>query len=108
MLTCAGHAAQSGDLGIAAYMTKPILPSELLDALLKPVGSAPRHVTLPKVVPRHTVQENQPSADILLAEDNPVNQRLAIRLLEKIGHSVTLAENGLQAVAATEKQTFDL
>lgn len=46
--------------------------------------------------------------DILLAEDNPVNQRLALRLIEKRGHSVTVAEDGRQALAALEKQTFDL
>jgi len=47
-------------------------------------------------------------AHILLAEDNTVNQKLAIRLLERFGYKVTLAENGLQAVAAAEKQNFDL
>ncbi|MGH9455415.1 MAG: response regulator, partial [Terriglobia bacterium] len=45
---------------------------------------------------------------ILLAEDNPVNQRLAVRLIEKRGHTVVVAENGREALAALEKQTFDL
>jgi two-component system, sensor histidine kinase and response regulator len=45
---------------------------------------------------------------VLLAEDNPVNQRLAVRLLEKRGHSVVVAGNGREALEALEKQSFDL
>ena len=47
-------------------------------------------------------------ARILLAEDNAVNQRLAMRILEKLGFKVTLAENGLKAVHAVEREDFDL
>ena len=45
---------------------------------------------------------------ILLAEDNPVNQRLAVRLLQKKGHDVTVAENGREALAAIQNRAFDL
>jgi CheY-like chemotaxis protein len=60
------------------------------------------------LVTRHTVRENSKSLSFLVAEDNTVNQRLIIRLLEKRGHHVVLARNGREAVEALEKQTFDI
>ena len=59
-----------------------------------------------KLVTRHTIQEGR--RRILLAEDNPVNQRLAVKLLEKQGHSVRVANNGREALDTLEQETFDL
>src|SRR5260370_10897170 len=56
----------------------------------------------------HDAREPSSSLRVLLAEDNPVNQRLASRLLEKRGHSVVVAANGLEALEALEKESFDL
>ena len=89
------------------YITKPIIESDLLIAItqqLHPTAAQPAAAL--KVAPKNT--ESHRSANILLAEDNPVNQKLAVRALEKLGHKVTLAENGLQAVSAASGQSFDL
>ena len=95
-------AALCRQLGVKQCLAKPIGQSELLDAILLCVGvrTAEKHL-IESSVP---VQE-QPkgrSLQILLCEDNPVNQKLAIRLLEKAGHHVTLANTGLQGVTAWE------
>jgi len=64
--------------------------------------------THPVLVTRYSLREHRPRLEILLAEDNAVNQALAVRLLEKRGHSVTVATDGREALAALEKQTFQL
>ena len=60
------------------------------------------------LVTRHSLRENNHHLRILLVEDNAVNRLLALRLLEKRGHQVTLAENGKEAMAALERDSFDL
>ncbi len=110
MLTSGG---QRGDgqrckaLGIAAYLIKPVLQSELLDALLSALGSHPATI---EAVPRarYARPEHGKPLRVLLAEDNVVNQRLAMRILEKQGHTVVLADDGLKALAALEQGHFDL
>jgi two-component system, sensor histidine kinase and response regulator len=68
---------------------------------------APQVGNLP-LVTRHTLHKEKPSLRILLAEDNAVNQVLAVRLLEKRGYSVVVAANGRAAVEALEKENFHL
>jgi CheY-like chemotaxis protein len=60
------------------------------------------------LVTRHSIRESQHHLRILLAEDNTVNQMVAVRLLQKRGHAVTVAANGKQALAALGKQPFDI
>ena len=88
------------------YITKPIIESDLLIAITQQLHPTAQPAAALKVAPKDT--ESHRSANILLAEDNPVNQKLAVRALEKLGHKVTLAENGLQAVSAASGQSFDL
>jgi two-component system sensor histidine kinase/response regulator len=88
-------------------LTKPVGHTELLNALVQP-NIANQPSAKPATQPRSQPSEPYSGAHILLAEDNTVNQKLAIRLLERFGYKVTLAENGLQAVAAAERQQFDL
>eukprot|EP01117_Protostelium_nocturnum_P003243 TRINITY_DN1419_c0_g1_i3.p1 TRINITY_DN1419_c0_g1~~TRINITY_DN1419_c0_g1_i3.p1 ORF type:complete len:697 (+),score=283.33 TRINITY_DN1419_c0_g1_i3:2401-4491(+) len=95
------------DLSISVYINKPIGQEELLDALAKPLFSNTAN-NQPQAPVSVLTPSTTRGARLLLAEDNPVNQRLAIRVLEKFGYSVVLAENGLQAVAATERERFDL
>ena len=111
MLTSAGYigdAARCRDLGISAYLIKPILPGELLDAVCRiiPVAGAKKDPVLPSQ--NASPKDWQRTFSILLAEDNTVNQALAVRLLEKRGHHVTVTSDGLAALAALEKSTFDV
>jgi signal transduction histidine kinase/CheY-like chemotaxis protein len=110
MLTSAGHlgdAARCRELGISAYLVKPIRPTELLDAICKVLNRVPKTQSSP-LVTRYTLREDKRRSKILLAEDNTVNQTLAVRLLEKRGYSVKVAGNGAAALEALEKEQFDI
>ena len=110
MLTSAGQrgdALRCNQLGVAAYLTKPIGETELMDAILRVLGS-----NLQKkgqgLVTRHTLREAKRSLRILLAEDNEINQKLAVRLLEKRGHSVAVVNNGREALEWINREDFDV
>jgi CheY-like chemotaxis protein len=110
MLTSAGHlgdAARCRQLGISAYLVKPIRQGELLDAICSVLNEAPKKKRVP-LVTRHTLREIKKRLRVLLAEDNAVNQMLAVRLLEKRGYTVTVAVNGREALAAFEREFFDV
>jgi PAS domain S-box-containing protein len=113
MLTSAGHrgdAARCQELGVAAYLLKPIRQSELREAIARVLGAHAENGAIP-LVTRYSLHDGRdPAASlrVLLAEDNPVNQRLAVRLLEKRGHHVVVAGNGAEALAAMDEQDFDL
>jgi signal transduction histidine kinase/CheY-like chemotaxis protein len=111
MLTSAGlrgDAARCRELGIKAYLTKPIKRSDLLQAIKVVLVSQTVTEENPSVVTIHSLREGRGRLRILLVEDNRVNQAVAIRLLEKRGHEVVVAGNGRAALDALEKQTFDL
>jgi PAS domain S-box-containing protein len=111
MLTSAGQrgeAARCQELGVAAYLTKPVSQSELFEAISRVLGtleSQPDSVTLvaPQTVPMPTRKLR-----VLLAEDNAVNQKLASRLLARQGHHVTVAADGREAIAALDRENFDV
>jgi CheY-like chemotaxis protein/HPt (histidine-containing phosphotransfer) domain-containing protein len=110
MLSSAGQAGDGvrcRQLGIQTYLTKPIKQSDLLDAILNALSLTFHHDDghEPPVQPPHAATR---VLRILLAEDNVVNQMLAVRLLEKRGHAVIVASNGKQAVGEVEKGQFDL
>jgi len=113
MLTSAGHrgdAARCQELGVAAYLLKPIRQSELREAIARVLGAREQEGAIP-LVTRFSVQDAREPAlslRVLLAEDNPVNQRLAVRLLEKRGHRVTVAGNGRETLDALDRENFDL
>jgi two-component system sensor histidine kinase/response regulator len=101
MLTSAGQrgdATRCRELGIQAYLIKPIRQSELLDAILTTLGAPRVGKRRPSLVTRHSLREARPKLRILVVEDNAVNQRLAVRLLEKQGHEVDVASNGREAL----------
>ena len=113
MLTSAGHrgdAARCQDLGVSAYLLKPIRQSELREAIARVLGAHVQNGAIPLITrfSLHDGRDPAASLRVLLAEDNAVNQRLAVRLLEKRGHHVVVAGNGAEALAAMEKQDFDL
>jgi two-component system, sensor histidine kinase and response regulator len=113
MLTSAGHrgdAARCQQLGIAAYLLKPVRKVELREAIAKLLG-AKDQIPSSTMITRDSLQEERDpgqSLDILLAEDNIVNQKLAVRLLEKRGHKVMVAGNGREALAALDQRPYDL
>ncbi len=99
-----GQLARCQQLGIAAYLIKPIKQSELLDAIVSALGLA---------VPVEPVAETAPVAAlpplrVLLAEDSLVNQKLVIGLLERYGHKVIVAKDGREALATWESQPVDV
>lgn len=98
-------AATCRELGVAACLTKPVKQSELLNAICSALSLTFGHDDQATVV--ISSAEGQ-RLNVLLAEDNIVNQRLAVRLLEKQGHSVVVAETGKEALAALQQHPFDL
>jgi PAS domain S-box-containing protein len=106
-----GDAARCGAMSIAAYLLKPVRKSELREAIVR-VLRAKNHTFNQSAETTRPIQvapaASAVSLRILLAEDHPVNQNLAIRLLEKRGHSVTVASTGREALAALDAGSFDL
>ena len=101
-----GDAARCRELGIAAYLMKPIGQAELLRAIHTTLNSASEQNA--PLITRHSLKETHNRLRVLVVEDNVVNQTLAVRLLEKRGHAVSVAGDGRQALAALEKEEFDL
>jgi PAS domain S-box-containing protein len=102
--------ARAEEAGFAAYLNKPIKPSQLFDALVSVLAEQPVHVPTrraarseldPEMAARHPLR-------ILLAEDNVVNQKVALRILGQMGYRADVAANGLEAIEAVERQTYDV
>jgi PAS domain S-box-containing protein len=108
-----GDVQRCRELGASAYLMKPVRRAELRAAIVKALkegsGSETKDLAASKISPASV--RDAPAAlrlRILLAEDNVVNQRLAFRILEKGSHSVVVVNNGREALAALQRQTFDL
>ena len=101
-----GHGAEATRAGISGYLTKPVDEADLHDCLIEILAGGPRR---PKLVTRHSLREARPpaSARILVAEDNEVNQKVAVKILEKLGYRVEVADNGQEAVDAVAKTPYD-
>jgi two-component system, sensor histidine kinase and response regulator len=102
MLTSAGQpgdAARCREIGVAAYLTKPIRAKDLRSAILVALGGHTAGWDRPALVTRHSLRETRQTGRILLVEDNNVNRLVAMRLLEKRGHTVVVATNGREALA---------
>jgi two-component system, sensor histidine kinase and response regulator len=110
MLTSAG---QRGDgercreLGIRAYLTKPLSRADLLEALGTVLGASDDGGGS-EVITRHTIAESRKSLRVLLAEDNPVNQQVAVAMLVKRGHEVHVSSNGREAFDAVKERDYDV
>ncbi|HEX4147129.1 MAG TPA: response regulator [Pirellulales bacterium] len=87
-------------------LTKPIAPAELLEAIVRAISSAPSEARPAGLAPTG-VRPGQ-GLRILLAEDNPINRLVAVRVLEKAGHRIKVAVDGQEAVAALRHESFDL
>ena len=102
--------ARAEEAGFTAYLNKPIKPSQLFDALVSVLADRPVHVGErgaargeldPDMARRHPLR-------ILLAEDNVVNQKVALRILGQMGYRADVAGNGLEAIDAVARQTYDV
>jgi PAS domain S-box-containing protein len=103
-----GDAALCRKLGISAYLTKPIKQSLLLDAILLTLGTtAEKQEALP-LITRHSLRKAGRPLKILLAEDNIINQKMTERVLQKYGHSVKIAQDGVEVLSLLPTDTFDL
>lgn len=108
-----GQTARS--IGIDAYLTKPLRQIQLLECLCLLLDSqttpaAPASAEPPPLITRHTLSNSQarPKPRLLLAEDNPVNQKVACKMLEKLGYRVDVVANGQEAVAAHQRSRYPL
>jgi two-component system sensor histidine kinase/response regulator len=111
MLTSGGRPGEANrckQLGISAYLLKPVAKADLLAAILTALNQRQVEMTSPALVTRHTLRESARKFRILVAEDNPVNQAVIMRVLQKMGHVPVLAQNGKKALALASAEKFDL
>jgi signal transduction histidine kinase/CheY-like chemotaxis protein len=99
-------AARCRQMGVENYLIKPINPPDLLRSIRLAIGGdTPARIN---TEPAPSISTGSPSLNILLAEDNQVNQRVAMTMLGKMGHRITLATNGLEALEQWRHSDFDL
>ena len=106
-----GDAARLREIGFVAYLTKPVKRSHLYDAMAIAVGAKSKGVTAPATpfITKHTLAEDRKRRfRILVAEDNIVNQKVAIGMLGKLGYRADVVSNGKEAVEALERKSYDL
>lgn len=111
MLTSANQrddAVRCRELGVSAYIVKPVQQAELLQAIIKVLGTATTRPDDARVERPRLPQHHGPRLKILIVEDNVINQTVARRMLEKQGHKVVVAGNGHIALQTLEEQTFDV
>jgi signal transduction histidine kinase/CheY-like chemotaxis protein len=113
MLTSAGQrgdVARCKELGISAHLTKPVSQSELREAIFMLLDQTAATSVPDALITREAIHQQhvESSLKILLAEDNPVNQKVALKILEKRGHQVVVVGNGREALAALKEDVFDL
>jgi CheY-like chemotaxis protein len=103
-----GDAERCRELGVAAYLSKPVSQSELFEVVFRVLSTPTPRPELAAQIARQTSECESRKLRVLLAEDNTVNQKLVAGLLEKRGHRLTVTANGREALAALDRETFDL
>jgi CheY-like chemotaxis protein len=106
-----GDMARCQKLGLSAFLTKPVRQNELRDAIARALDRRrpqPDAARVPTLGVERRAAVPGTALEILLAEDNAVNQRLATRMLQKRGHQVTVVSNGREAVESLERSSYDL
>ena len=109
MLTSGGRYGDSSrcrELGISSYLSKPVKQSDLFDAICAALDGTPQ--AAPKRVAVPISSEQVRCRKVLLAEDNVVNQRVALGLLQRRGHEVTVVSTGVEALEALKQGRFDV
>jgi signal transduction histidine kinase/CheY-like chemotaxis protein len=111
MLTLPGRqddVARCRTLGVAECLAKPVFQPQLIDAMRSALGRKSERTASPHPGARPSLPASPSQLRVLLAEDNVVNQKVAVRLLQRMGHSVTVTATGRGVLATLEKQSFDL
>ncbi len=110
-----GEGRLAKEAGFNGYLTKPIRHHQLLHCLQLVVGTGTSHPSIPGQTPaplvtRHTIEETQVKSQIsiLVAEDNYVNQKVAVRMLDKLGYRVDVVTNGVEVLEALKHGRYDL
>jgi CheY-like chemotaxis protein len=106
-----GDIARCRSLGAAAYLIKPVKPSELLEAIMQALQIAGEQKHNGRIAAAQcpaAMTAGRPTLRALIAEDNSVNQLLAVRILNKAGYVTVVANNGQEAVDAVSREPFDL
>lgn len=100
---------RAGELGIARVLTKPVKRSTILEVILEifQAGAGTAKVPLDKPTPHARQNLEDKSLNVLLAEDNEVNQQVAMRRLQKLGHRVTIVANGFEALNQLKEHVYD-
>jgi len=101
-----GDISRCKEVGVAAYLMKPVRHVELLEAILEVLGGRVAKPNEVRISKKRSANELRCGISILLVEDNPVNQMVALRLLEKQKHRVLVAGNGREALLAMETTAF--
>jgi CheY-like chemotaxis protein/HPt (histidine-containing phosphotransfer) domain-containing protein len=99
-----GDGARCRELGVSAYLVKPIQRTEFLEALLRVLGQPVQTGERPDLVTRHTIREARRKLRILVVEDNAINRELVTRLLQKHEHTIIAVTTGREAVDLLEKE----
>jgi CheY-like chemotaxis protein len=111
-----GDAKAAKEAGLAAYLTKPIRERQLHDCLVAVItqramaSGVPVTEEAPSLITRHTLAETKAQVDlrILLAEDNIINQKVAVRLFQRLGYRLDVVANGREAVKAVSRSRYDV
>jgi len=104
-----GDARRCREIGFAAYLSKPVRGSQLYDVLVEVMSKRTLQEQPQELVTKYSIKEGRKrKMRILLAEDNPVNQKVASRILEKGGYQVDVVANGREAVEAFQNSSYDL
>ncbi|MCW5890813.1 MAG: response regulator [bacterium] len=101
-------AERARELGVAAYLTKPVKSGDLLRAVQQATGAAAPSSAAALAAAAPPLEPPERPFDVLLAEDNPVNRLVAVKLLERLGHRVTAVEDGVAAVEALGARRYDV
>jgi CheY-like chemotaxis protein/HPt (histidine-containing phosphotransfer) domain-containing protein len=102
-----GDRARCFELGISAYLTKPVKQSDLMDTIVGVLASRPGRRKSPPRGPAGPPADGR-RLRVLVAEDNVVNQQVAAGMLERAGHEAVVVGNGREALALLERESFDL
>ena len=111
LLTSMGRPGEGGAAsraGISAYLTKPAKNSELYDTIATVLGSRDDETEEASLITRHSIRERRivSGARLLLVEDNEVNQKVAVKILERLGYRVDVAKDGLEALEASSRTPY--